>query len=246
MKEEIKKLFVDGRYPRASRYDPEWILQNQQGSHCLFLMESLSDRLSLQPGMRVLDIGCGSAIEAIFLAKEFGVQVWAVDLWADPTKNYARIREAEVEDLVFPLKADGRHLPFAKGFFDCIVGINSYFFFGTDDLCFSEYMDLLKDGGQMGMIMPGFKTEMGTDIPAYYRNYFAQFPEMYAYHSPGYWRDKWERTGRCDILCADTMEDDDGYRMWTMWEQVMGEDWFATNDPEKNVTFVRIAARKRA
>ena len=43
----------------------------------------------LEPGMRVLDLGCGKGLSSIFLAKEFGVQVWAADLWTplviDPT-----------------------------------------------------------------------------------------------------------------------------------------------------------------
>jgi len=245
MEKAIRELFIDEKYPRASRYDPEWIVKNQRGSHCLFLMESLTMELDLRPGMRVLDIGCGAAIDAIFLAKEFGVQVWAVDLWTDPTENYARICEAGVQDLVFPMKAHARQLPFAKGYFDCILGINSYFFFGTDDLCFPEYVHLLADGGQIGMIMPGFSTEPGVVAPDYYQSFFERFPEMYAYHSPEYWREKWAKTGLCDVLCADTLENDDGYRMWTIWEQVIGEDWFATNDPERNVTFVRITAKKR-
>lgn len=245
MEESIRKLFVDARYPRASRYDSGWIVANQRGSHCLFLMESLCSVLDLRPGMRVLDIGCGAAIDAIFLAKEFGVQVWAVDLYTDPDDNYRRIREAGVESLVFPLKCHARELPFAREFFDCIVGVNSYFFFGTDDLCFREYVQLLKSGGQIGMIMPGFVDEPSGDIPAYYRDYFARCPEMYAYHNPGYWREKWEKTALCDILCADTLPGNDGYRIWTLWEQVMANDWFATNDPQRNVTFVRIAGRKR-
>jgi cyclopropane fatty-acyl-phospholipid synthase-like methyltransferase len=36
--------------------------------------------MNLQPGMRVLDLGCGRALSSIFLHREFGLQVWAADL----------------------------------------------------------------------------------------------------------------------------------------------------------------------
>ena len=63
-------------------------------------MESLTQIVTLKPGMRVLDIGCGKAISSIFLAKEFGVQVWAVDLMQDVNENYKRIKEMNLENQV--------------------------------------------------------------------------------------------------------------------------------------------------
>jgi len=36
--------------------------------------------LTLRPGMRVLDLGCGTALTSIFLAREYDVEVWATDL----------------------------------------------------------------------------------------------------------------------------------------------------------------------
>jgi len=35
-------------------------------------------------------MGCGTAMTSIFLAKEFGVQVWANDLWISATDNFRR------------------------------------------------------------------------------------------------------------------------------------------------------------
>ncbi len=39
------------------------------------------------PGLRVLDLGCGRASSSIFLCREFGVQVWAADLWFSASEN---------------------------------------------------------------------------------------------------------------------------------------------------------------
>ena len=44
-------------FPRSSRYDPHWLLNNVMGPHVLWLTEWLSQSLELTPGMRVLDLG---------------------------------------------------------------------------------------------------------------------------------------------------------------------------------------------
>jgi cyclopropane fatty-acyl-phospholipid synthase-like methyltransferase len=109
------------RYPRASAYDIDWMMDNMMGPNAIWLMESLADRLHLEPGMRLLDMGCGKAISSIFLAREYGVQVWATDLWISATENWDRIRHTDVESLVFPIFADAHALPFAEAFFDTAV-----------------------------------------------------------------------------------------------------------------------------
>lgn len=78
--EEKMNLLIDGKYPLSAKYDPEWIFENKMGCQCLWLAESLSQIMILKPGMRVLDMGCGNALTSIFLAKEFGVTVFANDL----------------------------------------------------------------------------------------------------------------------------------------------------------------------
>src|SRR6202163_1588760 len=86
---------VSERFPRASQYHPEWVLANASGgANSLWLTEWLSSALDLRPGMRVLDLGCGRASSSIFLRREFGVQVWATDLWFSAAENIQRIRDA--------------------------------------------------------------------------------------------------------------------------------------------------------
>jgi len=82
------KSWADDRYPRSRAYELDWMMDNMMGPNALWLMESLTERLHLEPGMRVLDMGCGKALSSIFLAKEFDVQVWATDLWIGAGENW--------------------------------------------------------------------------------------------------------------------------------------------------------------
>ena len=99
------------RFPRSSKYHPEWIIASASGgANALWLTEWLAEALDLQPGMRVLDLGCGRAMSSIFLHREFGVQAWATDLWFSASENLQRIRAAGLENGVFPIHADARSL----------------------------------------------------------------------------------------------------------------------------------------
>ncbi len=105
------------RFPRASLYHPEWVIAHASGgANSLWLAEWLTTAMDLRPGMRVLDLGCGRASSSIFLHREFGVQLWATDLWFSAGENFQRIRDAGVAGGVFPLHADARSLPFAREF----------------------------------------------------------------------------------------------------------------------------------
>jgi cyclopropane fatty-acyl-phospholipid synthase-like methyltransferase len=147
---------ISDRFLRASRYNPEWVLANASGgANSLWLTEWLAEAMELHAGMRVLDLGCGRACSSIFLRREFGVQVWATDLWFSAAENIQRIRDAGVEDGVFPIHADARSLPFAPAFFDAIVGIDSFYYYGTDDLYLNYLAQFVKPGGQIGIVGAG-------------------------------------------------------------------------------------------
>src|ERR1700745_3137706 len=110
---------MSDRFLRSNKYDPDWIIAGTSGgANALWLTEWLTNGMDLRPAMRVLDLGCGRALSSIFLRCEFGVQVWATDLWFSASENIQRIRDAGVEDGVFPIHADARLLPFAPGFLD--------------------------------------------------------------------------------------------------------------------------------
>jgi SAM-dependent methyltransferase len=229
------------------------------GGNPLWYMESLCRVMELQPGMRVLDLGCGKAIGSIFLARECGVQVWATDVgqatpgldfvraWAnavDPSLNWQRIREAGVEGLVYPVAGEAHALPFADCFFDAIVSVNAYWLFGTDDFYLHNCLvRFVKPGGQIGIVVPGVVRELGEEIPCHLRRHWD--PDFCAWHDVPWWRRHVARSGAVDVEVADALEEDDGWRLLERWQEAIGCSGLARDDQGRSITVVRVVMRRR-
>lgn len=243
-KEQIYEMMRNEKYPLSLKYDPDWIIENQMGSHCLWLLESLVQEMDIRPGMRILDMGCGKAISSIFLAKEFGVQVWANDIWVSATDNWKCICEAGVDNLVYPIHAEAHALPYADSFFDAVVSINSLQFYGTDDYYMKHHFArIVKPEGQIGIVVPGLYKEFDGEIPEYIRPYWD--PEFFSWHSPGWWKQHWNRTGLVDVVSADTFPDKEGYDTFNKFEIIVNSgDKLIPADEGRNISFVRVVARK--
>jgi cyclopropane fatty-acyl-phospholipid synthase-like methyltransferase len=215
------KLLWSERFPRSSQYNPEWVLANASGgANSLWLTEWLTTAMALQPGMRVLDLGCGKASSSIFLHREFGVQVWATDLWISASENLQRIRDAGVEDRVFPIHADARSLPFAGDFFDAIVCVDAFYYFGTDDLYLNYLAHFVKPSGQIGIAGAGLAQEVEGLVPDHLRQWWSQ--DLWSLHSAAWCRRHWERTGIVHVELADTMPD--GWQIWLDWHRAVAPD----------------------
>ena len=201
------------RFPRSSQYHPEWVIENGFGANVLWLTEWLSSVVDLKPGMRVLDLGCGKGTSSIFLAREFGVQVWAADLWISASENIQRIRDAGVEDNVFPIHADARALPFAGDFFDAVLSVDSFSYYGSDGLYLNYLANFVKPGGQIGIAGAGLVREFDGSVPEHLKRFWTQ--DCWGLHSAAWWRQHWERTGIVDVEVADTMPQ--GWQVWLDW-----------------------------
>ena len=248
MRHPMDDSLVSDQFPRASAYSPEWVTASASGgANPLWLCEWLVDAMDLQPGMRVLDLGCGRAASSVFLRRELGVEVWATDLWFSASENLRRARDAGVDDGVFPVHADARALPFADEFFDAIVSIDSFVYYGTDDLYLDNLVRFLRPGGQLGIAGAGLVHEIDGPVPDHLADWWE--PALWCLHSAAWWQRHWARTGLVDVTAADTMPD--GWRRWLDWQRVASPD----NTPEiaaleadagRTLGYVRAVGRRRA
>jgi SAM-dependent methyltransferase len=225
-KARMAELLKNDRYPRSAKYDPEWVLKGWMGPNVLWLTEWLCERMELKPGMRMLDMGCGKALSSIFLAKEYGVQVWANDLWVSATENWERIREAGCEDSVYPVHAEAHELPYAGGFFDAIVSMDSYQYYGTDDLYLEYFRDFVKPGGQIGIVVAGLARDFEGPVPEHLtrprKNGSVFWSDgCWCFHTAEWWHNLWARTELVDVEVADIQPD--GWRLWLEYEKACEE-----------------------
>ena len=239
-------------FPLAAKYDIDWTLEHSMGPNVLLLTEFLAQAMDLRSGMRILDLGCGRAISSIFLASEFDLQVWAADLWVPPAENWERIRQADAAGSVFPIYAESHALPFAHDFFDAVVSIDSYHYFGTDDMYLGNYcVQFVRPGGQVGIVVPGLVQEWPPgDVPAHLRPYW-NF-ELNSLHSPDWWRRHWEKSGLVSVERADLMPS--GWKHWmdsvALLAQIGNvpgceeEVEMLRVDDGRNLGFARVVARR--
>lgn len=210
------------RFPRANRYDPTWIMAGEMGPNVLWLTEALCDHMTLEPGMRVLDMGCGRGLSSVFLAREFGVRVWANDLWVKPEDIWATAVDAGVADAVCPIRAEARQLPYAASFFDAIVCVDSYAYYGTDDLYLPYFARFVKPGGQIGVVMAGLSQELDGPVPEHLTrpqengDVFWDIQECTCFHTTAWWRHHFEVSGLLTVEHAEDLPE--GCALWAQWE----------------------------
>jgi len=243
------------KYPKTEKYDPAWVAENWMGPNPLWLLEELCEHMSLTPGMKVLDMGCGKGLTSVFLAKEYGVTVFANDLWISATDNLGRFEEAGVADKVFPIHAEAHALPYAEGFFDAAISIDSYEYYGADELYFPcTYSKLVKPGGGFGIVVPGLVREFDKGYPDTLKELWVG--EMFSFHSKDWWRNLWEKTGIVEITACYDIDDPKGiWWPWANWAKGnFDKEWgeggdtdvkFLEADTDNNVALVVMSAVKK-
>jgi len=145
LSDDLYRLFLDGdmQYSCAYFAHPDMTLDEAQAAK----KAHIADKLLIEPGMRVLDIGCGWGGMALTLARDHGAQVTGVTLSENQLSTArSRARAAGLEDRI-----DFRLLDYRKldERFDRIVSVGMLEHVGLPH--FSEYFgkvrDLLADDG---------------------------------------------------------------------------------------------------
>jgi len=236
--DELRARLRVEAFPRSNRYDPRWVMENLMGPNVLWLTEAVTQAIELRPGMKVLDLGCGRAVSSIFLAQEFEVEVWAADLWIPAEDNRERIAAAGLSGRVTAVHVEAHDLPFAAGFFDAIVSLDAYHYFGTDDLYIGYLARFLRPAGSIGIAVPGVTFELPDgptpDLAEGWEWDFCSF------HSPEWWRRHWAKTGRVTVERADMIAD--GHGLWLRWLETCRDAGYRA--PEAEIELLRRDAGK--
>ena len=155
------------KYELSNKYADEKYLSKIMGPNPLKLTEELMLGLNIPRNGVVCDLGSGQGLTSLFLAKEYGFKVYAADLWSNPEENRRFFRsEGLTDDKILPVKADATALPFEKGFFDAVICVNSYNYFGRDPAFLDEkLLPFVKSGGLVAISVLGMKKYIHKNDP---------------------------------------------------------------------------------
>jgi cyclopropane fatty-acyl-phospholipid synthase-like methyltransferase len=176
--------------------------------------------------------------------------VWATDSGTSATDNFKRAIALESETRVFPVRVDAHSLPFAKNFFDAVVAIDSYLYFGTDERYLPYIVQFIKPGGFIGVVDLGFRREIRSiaEAPDYLRPQYEKY--WSSIHTVEWWKQHWQKTGLVDVQYAQFLPESDRLlrNYWVERASDQNEDPImraVPNDDERLIGLFCLVARKR-
>lgn len=200
----------------TDNYDRVFLLESMMGPNAMRITEEMANFLPISPGMRILDLGCGMGISSILLAEKFDVTVFAADLWISPSENAKRFETRGLAAKVVPFRVDAtKEIPFAHEYFDMIISVDSYQYFGDNERMLPKLLPYIKKGGLIAVAVPGFIQDFPEGrLPKEVLPYWT--PEWHFY-SCRWWRELWEKEVGVEVIVLREMNS--CKQAWDEWLQ---------------------------
>jgi SAM-dependent methyltransferase len=207
-------------YPELDGYSRDDMYHDFFGGGGLYLVARMLRELDLQPGQTILDLGCGKGESSVFMATHCGVKVKALDLWTTAEFLMRKFAERGVGGLCSAIQVDATQtLPYAENEFDAIFCMNSFNFYGANPGFLTHLLKHLKPGGRLcigsEVLSVEFTPEQLANPPYVYAfnlpppnehvNVFEG--DFIKQHSPGWWRDFFQASGRVAVDRCYELED---------------------------------------
>lgn len=237
------------KYIKSAKYDTPELQAKIMGPNPVKLEEELLIDHKIPAGAVVCDLGSGSGLTSVFLAKEYGFTVYAADLWSDTEENRAFFDKMGIErSRIIPVKADATALPFEKEFFDAVVTTDSYNYFGRDESYLDEkLLPFVKRGGYIYIAIPGMKKDCHQNLPK--ELLLSWTPERLDYmRDVDYWRKTVGKSKDSEIIEVSEMESNE--EVWADWlkqdnEYAIGDRKSMEAGGGKYLNFIKIVLRKK-
>ncbi|WP_165253023.1 class I SAM-dependent methyltransferase [Adlercreutzia sp. ZJ304] len=205
------------QFPKSETFPLNTVQSKIMGPNPLKLCEELLHEHEIPKNAVVLDLGSGTGITSCMLAREYGFITYAVDLWSDPGENMRFFEEMGLSNRqICPIKADATQgLPFATEFFDAVISIDSYNYFGRDSAYLGEkLLPHVKHGGLLYFAIPGMVKDCHDNLPC--ELLLSWTPEQLEYmHDMDWWRTMIEPTCGVHIESISSLSCHD--EAWADW-----------------------------
>lgn len=201
--------------------------ETMMGPNSVRILEELLDKypLQLEPNAQILDLGCGTGLTSLVIARETGSRVYANDLWISAEENRKRFTRWGIIDRVTSAREDANELHFEAKQFDALISVDSYHYFAGEMGFFQDkILPFMKDGGTVLIGIPGLKDEYEGRADELLSNWTSD--ESYMFKSPRLWK---EIIGSHDrIETVKTWEMDCFDAAWNDW--LISDHKFALGD----------------
>ncbi len=200
---------------------------------------------------RVLDLGCGFALTSLFIANETNAQsVYAFDLWISASENYARIKANNLEETIIPIHGDAMDMPFAQDYFDTIISVDSYHYFGCKENVFAEkILPFVKKDGYVMIAVPGLKEEPQGALKEIFTTW-AEGDDSELFKTVSWWENllKKECGTQCDIVVKEADCFDIAWKEWfdSGHEYGARDKEFLDKGLDKILNFILIYVKKNS
>ena len=237
------------QYILSEKYNTPKVMKKIMGPNPIKLCEELLTNCKIPRGAKVCDLGSGQGVTSVFLAKEYGFSVYACDLWSEPEEHLAFFSEMGLTgEQIVPVKADATTgLPFEEDFFDALVSIDAYHYFGRNEKILDEkILPFIKPGGYIYIAIPGMKKDCHNHLPSELLLSWTR-DDLATMHDAKYWRNMVNSSNHAEIISVDEMESNE--EVWADW--LKQENPYAAGDRKvmdagggKYLNFVKIIMRK--
>ena len=128
--------------------------------HHISITQQTLALMGLQPGQRVLDLGCGAGWASRLLAqlvaggKRPG-QVIGLDV-SDEMIRRGRANSTEYDNLMFVISS-AQQIPWEENFFDKVLSVESFYYYGDQDRALAELFRVLAPRGELYILINLYK-----------------------------------------------------------------------------------------
>lgn len=122
---------------------------SEVAKHIESFAEHFIERLDIRPGMKVLDVACGSGNLAV-LAAEKGAEVYGVDIADNLIEASKKRAEAAGLDIKFEV-GDAEAMPYEDDTFDLVMTMFGAMFAPRPEVAAAELVRVCKPGGTVAM-----------------------------------------------------------------------------------------------
>jgi len=112
--------------------------------------------MNLKPGEKVLDLGCGAGWASRLLAQLVGGgQVVGLDV-SDEMIRRARANSSELDNVMFVV-GSALQIPWEENFFDKVLSVESFYYYGDQDRALDELFRVLAPKGELYILINLYK-----------------------------------------------------------------------------------------